>query len=122
MSRTESTTTFGTWVARCRKAANLSQEDLAAMIGYTRTSVANLEANRGHVDGPSVGLIIRLADALGVPPSSVFKAAVAGCQLRPADKVKAVKLRTLRHEQDTVRAEMRRLSRRLKEITKETKT
>ncbi|MDZ4062990.1 MAG: helix-turn-helix transcriptional regulator [Phenylobacterium sp.] len=60
---------FGKNVRALRKAAALSQEELAFRAGMKRTYLSDLE--RG-MRNPSVRALGRLADALGVPPDRLL--------------------------------------------------
>ena len=57
-----------------RLAAGMSQKQLAAAIGSSQSYIANIEA--GKVE-PGVFQVMRLAEALGQPSSTVFEAIVA---------------------------------------------
>jgi len=61
---------FGKRVRLMRQKASLSQEELAARAGIHRTYMGGVE--RGE---RNLGLInvFRIADALSIPPSSLFK-------------------------------------------------
>ncbi len=63
---------FGTAGRRMRKTRGLSQEDLGFESGLDRTYVSGVE--RG-VRNPTVRTILRLARALGVRSSSLFRRA-----------------------------------------------
>ncbi len=65
--------TVGSKVRNMRISAGISQMMLAKRIGFTRSSVANLEAGRQRV---ALHLFVRIADALGSDP----------CQLLPDDR------------------------------------
>ena len=67
---------FGALLKRHRRAAGLTQEDLAARAGVSVYSVSNLERGVGHVPRPST--LRLLADALGLDSSTdtAFKQAV----------------------------------------------
>jgi len=69
---------FGGWVASARVDVGLTQAQLAAVIGISRASVANIEAgSQYHKHGPSVGVILRLARALGLDPLELCVVAMA---------------------------------------------
>ena len=54
----------------CRKAAKMTQEELASRTGYTdRSSIARVE--KGEIDLPQ-SKILQFADALGVTPSQLL--------------------------------------------------
>jgi transcriptional regulator with XRE-family HTH domain len=61
---------FGGRVRTLREARGWSQEWLAEVAGVHRTYVSSLE--RGHRN-VSIEIIVRLADALGVPAASLFQ-------------------------------------------------
>lgn len=58
--------TYGSRLRHCRKAAGLTQSDLAAKLGLTRSSISNIEADRQR---PLVDDAQRTADILGVDPA-----------------------------------------------------
>jgi transcriptional regulator with XRE-family HTH domain len=60
---TDFATAYGDRVQAARKTAGLSQTDLAALIGLTRSSVANIEAGR---QASSAEGAVAIANALGV--------------------------------------------------------
>lgn len=60
---------FGKNVRALRKAAAMSQEELAFRAGMKRTYLSDLE--RG-MRNPSVRALARLAEALGVPPERLL--------------------------------------------------
>ncbi|MBM4726063.1 helix-turn-helix domain-containing protein [Rhodococcus hoagii] len=56
-----------------REAAGLSQADLAKAAGISKGSVMNLESEKPRVSAlPGLGVLIRLATALNVPPVSLI--------------------------------------------------
>ena len=57
---------FGEEIARRRTNAGLSLDDLADAAGVCAETLAAVEAGAVDVE---LGVIVRLADALGVPPS-----------------------------------------------------
>jgi transcriptional regulator with XRE-family HTH domain len=63
-------TSFGKNLARCRKRANLSQEELAVRASLHRTAVGQLE--RGERVA-RVDTLIKLAGSLGVPPGELLE-------------------------------------------------
>ena len=64
---------FGANIRRLRLALDMSQDDLAALCGYTsRSSIAKIEA--GAIDIPQ-GKIQKFAAALHVKPSDILAAA-----------------------------------------------
>lgn len=60
------TETYGSRLRHCRKAAGLTQDDLAKKIDMTRSSIANMEADRQR---PLVVDAERIAEILGVDPA-----------------------------------------------------
>jgi transcriptional regulator with XRE-family HTH domain len=74
---------FGRNLARCRKRAGLSQEELGYRAGLHRTEIGLLE--RGERT-PRADTIVKLAGAVSVPVSDLF----AGLGWTPA-KVEVVK-------------------------------
>jgi transcriptional regulator with XRE-family HTH domain len=61
---------FGARVRYLRLKAGLSQEELADQVGLDRTYVGGIE--RGERN-PALKNIVKLAEALGVPPVSLFE-------------------------------------------------
>lgn len=59
----------GQRVAAARKAAGLTQPDLAERVGVGRQSIARIEAGR---QTPSVTLALAIAGALGEPVEALF--------------------------------------------------
>ena len=66
---------FGHSLRRVRKAAGLSQEDLAGAIGLTRTSVSNIENGRQKVLLHAFEKILRV---LNVQPSDLLPETASG--------------------------------------------
>lgn len=62
---------LGTNLREARKAANLSQEALALEIGIDRTYISGIE--RG-VRNPSLDVIVKLAERVGVEPGRLLAA------------------------------------------------
>jgi transcriptional regulator with XRE-family HTH domain len=58
--------TYGSRLRHCRNAAGLTQTQLAAKLGLTRSSIANIEADRQR---PLVEDASRTAELLGVDPA-----------------------------------------------------
>lgn len=56
-------------VAEFRKAAGMSQAELAEKVGVTQGFISHIEANTRK---PTLGLLQRLADALGVAPQDLL--------------------------------------------------
>ncbi len=61
---------FGENLARCRKAAKLSQEELGFRASLHRTEIGQLE--RG-VRLARIDTLVKLAGSLGVPPSELLE-------------------------------------------------
>lgn len=61
---------FGARVRVLRRRAGLSQEELAAKAGIHRTYIGGVERGERNL---SLLNVLRIADALGVPPTSLFK-------------------------------------------------
>ena len=62
-------TRFGQNLARCRKRADLSQEQLGVLSSLHRTEVSLLE--RG-TRVPRIDTLVKLAGALSIPPSELL--------------------------------------------------
>ena len=60
---------IGKRVATARKAAELTQEQLAAKVGISREYLARLE---GGAHEPTLTTIVKVARALGVTPGSLI--------------------------------------------------
>lgn len=60
---------FGANLARCRKAANLSQEEASFRAGLHRTEVSQLE--RG-LRVPRIDTVVKLAGGLGIDPGELL--------------------------------------------------
>ena len=59
-------------VRTARRAADLTQENLAQQVGVTRQSIVSIERGRYN---PSVGLALALAKALGARVEDLFELA-----------------------------------------------
>jgi len=70
MSKRPELTTFGQLMRQYRKAAGLSQEVLADRAEIHRTYIGGIE--RGERN-PTLLMIYRLADALGIPPAKLLE-------------------------------------------------
>ncbi|MFF3443613.1 helix-turn-helix transcriptional regulator [Streptosporangium sp. NPDC002721] len=90
--------TLGRNVRALRAARGLSQEDLAATVNLTRSSIANLEAGRQNI---TVAALARVAAALKVEPPVLLAVEVEG---EPATPLLA---RLASAEWDVRRAEVR---------------
>lgn len=65
-------------IRELRKAAGLTQQDLAARLGISNMSVSNWER---AIHEPSARQLVALADALGVPATSIaFTRAAAAAE------------------------------------------
>jgi predicted ATPase/class 3 adenylate cyclase len=80
----ETTSSFGSWIRRQRKALDLTQQALADRVGCSLAAIKKIEGDERR---PSRQIAERLADVLGVPASQreVFLEAARG--LRPADRL-----------------------------------
>lgn len=58
-------------VRKLRKAANLSQEELADQAGLDRTYISQVERQLRNV---TIGVLVRLAKALGTTPDRLIRA------------------------------------------------
>src|SRR6266498_4793159 len=56
---------FGEWLSRQRKAAGLTQEQLALQISCSTSALKKIEAEARR---PSVQIVERLAEIFGIPP------------------------------------------------------
>jgi transcriptional regulator with XRE-family HTH domain len=65
IGKKKDTTGFGRYLRACRRAARLSQRQLANQLGIDFTYVSKLE--NGHEEPPSADTLRRLAVVLGVP-------------------------------------------------------
>src|SRR6476620_4887019 len=55
---------FGAWVRRCRRALDLTRDELAAQVGCAVTTLRHIETDERR---PSKQLAARLADCLQIP-------------------------------------------------------
>jgi transcriptional regulator with XRE-family HTH domain len=62
---------FGTHLRRLRRAADLTQEDLAGITGVDRTYISELEGGKGR--SPSLEIAQRLALGLKTPLSQIIR-------------------------------------------------
>ncbi len=60
---------FGRILKQRRKAAELTQDDVAARVGLVRTSITNIEQGRQHV---SLHMLYDLAAAIGAAPHELL--------------------------------------------------
>jgi transcriptional regulator with XRE-family HTH domain len=58
---------FGRRLRRARAGANLTQEELGAKVGLSRTSITNIERGRQHIP---LHTLLRLSAATGVSPNT----------------------------------------------------
>lgn len=58
---------FGEEIERLRKAAGLSQVELAAMVGITQSHLSNIETGKSDASGLAAAALYKLCDSLGVP-------------------------------------------------------
>ena len=63
---------LGSRIRTLREAAGLTQTTLAGMAAMERAHLSRIEAGIYGEQGPGVGTLTRLADALGVTLSSFF--------------------------------------------------
>lgn len=59
----------GSAIAWCRKTTGMTIKELAERAGLTRANLSNIEAGKRDM---LVGTLLRIATALGVPPSSLI--------------------------------------------------
>ncbi len=80
----ESTSSFGYWIRRQRKALDLTQQVLAERVGCSLAAIKKIESDERR---PSRQIAERLADILGVPTSQreIFLEVARG--LRPVDQL-----------------------------------
>ena len=81
MGRQAGKETLGERIARLRRAANMTQEELAAKAGEKLSSLRNWEGDRSM---PRLPALLRLAEALGVPVERFAEAADDPQQEEPA--------------------------------------
>jgi transcriptional regulator with XRE-family HTH domain len=81
---------FGPRLARLREDAGLSQSALSRRIGTSQSAISQMEAGDRS---PSYGMLVQLADALGVTIAYLVGAAVE--QLSPAEEVHFRRYRAL---------------------------
>lgn len=86
----EAVETFGERLARLREDAGLSQSALSRRIGTSQSAISQIEAGERS---PSYGMLVQLADALGVTMAYLVGAAVE--QLSPAEEVHFRRYRAL---------------------------
>ena len=84
------TETFGQRLARLREDAGLSQSALARRVGTSQSAISQMEAGDRS---PSYGMLVQLADALGVSLAYLVGAQVE--QLTPAEEVHFRRYRAL---------------------------
>lgn len=72
-SRPEVATAFGAVVRELRTKKGLSQEDLAHATGIERSHMGKIERG-GH--SPSLGMVLTIAEVLGVRPGRILDMAV----------------------------------------------
>src|SRR5215216_3049445 len=80
----ETTSSFGYWIRRQRKALDLTQQVLAERVGCSLAAIKKIESDERR---PSRQIAERLADVLGVQASQheIFLEAARG--LRPVDQL-----------------------------------
>ncbi len=69
MIRKKSSEAFGPVLRQFRNAKNLTQDELAARMGIASPYISRLESGHKH---PSLGMICKLAEALGVKASTMI--------------------------------------------------
>src|SRR5437867_3947556 len=89
----ETTSSFGYWVHRQRKALDLTQELLAERVGCSVAAIKKIEQD---IRRPSRQIAEQLADSLGVPASQreIFLECARG--LRPVDQLSLARISTRR--------------------------
>ena len=93
---------FGRLLRKCRQAAELTQDELAARVGLGRTSITNMEQGKQHV---SLHVLYALGDALGVQPAELLPK-----RLLEADQALEQKLGDYALDDDKKRWIMERIS------------
>lgn len=63
---------LGLNIAFYRKMKGLNQDELASIVGVSRTHISKIEAPN-IISSPSLELIFDIADALNVEPSKLFE-------------------------------------------------
>lgn len=71
---------IGQLIAKRRKSVGLSQADVAASVGLTRTSISNIETGRQKM---LVHTLLDIADALEVPAASLLPSHAEDAQPLP---------------------------------------
>jgi transcriptional regulator with XRE-family HTH domain len=84
------TDTFGRRLARLREQAGLSQSAMARRIGASQSAVSQIEAGDRS---PSYGMLVQLAEALGVGMPYLVGAEVEG--LSPDERIHFARFRAL---------------------------
>jgi transcriptional regulator with XRE-family HTH domain len=87
---------LGQRIKQARKAGNLSQRDLAKQAGVSPMAISKYERD---LDLPGSGVLLRLAQALGVPIDFFFRPATAAVQLQAYRKHAALGVK----EQEAIR-------------------
>jgi transcriptional regulator with XRE-family HTH domain len=87
---TSATETFGQRLARLRDAAGLSQSAMARRIGVSQSAISQIEAGDRS---PSYGMLVQLAEALGVSMPYLVGAEVE--ELSPAEQTHFARFRAL---------------------------
>jgi transcriptional regulator with XRE-family HTH domain len=89
---------LGEMLRRARRARGFSQEQLAEIVGISAPYVSLIEkGKRGHVQGVSYNVLLRIADALAIPKVEFLRAGGYDAEFRSTQD-EAVVSAVLAHE------------------------